>query len=197
MADTSLYDALKTGRNVGNDTALCKCTGVNSGGTVAISGDWVLLPEEQKFKTKRVPDSTDFNIRTGSKRTEKIYVGYNYESIFNQRDAATLELDLTYVGADCVLLTKGHYFRKLASPKQQWIAIFGTVVMFDADVESETGFVPFMFQGLPNKQAVQLVGTPASGKIAYPSVTGFTAPTADITIPVYTGLAGIYKISDI
>lgn len=199
MPDGTLYSALKTGRNVAIDTAICKIVGVNDTNTIAISGTWSVFPEEENFKTKRILDGADRKIRTGTIVQEKVIVGYNYMSTFNQRDAATLDLDLTYAGSECLLLVRSHYFRKLGTPAQQWIAIFGTVAFHDGDVTSEDGKSSFLFTGLPNTKAIEIVPTAgaASGKITAPTITGYTQPASTITIPAYAPPAGIYKITDI
>jgi len=123
------------------------------------------------------------------------FVGFNLEGKFNQRDDDAFEFDLDYWGAECVMLIQMHKFQKLTTPTQQWLAIFGVVEPHGENVSSEDGYIPFMFRGQPNEQDVVLTGTPASGKIDFPTgITGFTAPTGDITIPEHTGKVGIYTL---
>jgi hypothetical protein len=196
MPDSSKYDGTKTGRFVGLYSAICKIDHVNDGGTPAINGSWTVLPEEENFKCKRLTDSYERTLRSGTKVPEETLTGFEYASSFNQRDDDTFEFDASYAGSDCVLLVQGHYFKKLGTPLTQFLAIFGTVKLHNADVTSEDGHIGFTFVGKPNAQAVTLTGTPADGKITYPDVTGFTVPTADLTIPAYTGSVGVYKISD-
>lgn len=197
MADVTLNDPLKIGKFVGKDVALIKLTGVNTGATVTRSGDWSLMPDLEPGKGKRVTDPFEVKNRTGGFSVKlKTIIGYEYSAAILQRDAASYEMDLTYAGYESVLLCKGHYFRRLASPKQGWLAIFGMVVPHDADVADEDGKIPFMFAGIPNAQAIVL----GAAGIAYPTgagVAGWTSPGSDITIPVYNGSVGIYKIVDL
>lgn len=193
MADTSKRDAKTIGSFAKPDIALIKVTGVNTGTTIAKSGDWILLPEAETGKIKRIVDRSDIVNRTGGPITKReTLIGMEFTVNLLQSDADTIELDKTYAGSDCVLLIKGHYFSRMTSPKQQWLAIFGSVSLSDADFDEKERKVQFMFYGISNTQAVT-IGT---GGIAFPSLTGFVAPTADITIPVHDGLNGIYKFAD-
>lgn len=194
MADTSKYDGQKTGKFVGLHSALIKVTGVAAGTTPTRSGDWLILPEEENYKCKRIIDPGTRRIRTGTDVPDPVYTALEYASMFNQRDADTFELDLSYIGAECLLLTMGHYFRKLTSPLRQWLAVYGVVGMHSGDVGSDDGRIGFTFTGQPNGQDI-ILGT---GGIAYPTgIATFPTPPSAITIPTYTGRVGIYKITDL
>lgn len=197
MADATKYDLLKTGLWLQSGAAICLVTGVNNGGTVAKSGDWAGLPaENEEVKFGRVRGENNWTDREGVEHPEDYIKGFSYKSMFQQRDADTFDFDLTYVGKECVLFTPLHYFKKLALPKKQYLAMFGTVRLQAGDVAGKDGLIPFEFMGLTNKQAIVLKVTASSGEIAYPTITGLQIPTGTITIPAYTGAAGIYKIVD-
>jgi hypothetical protein len=200
MPDTSSRDVLKIGDFVGEWSFICKVSNVNNGGTIAISGTWAGLPDEQNFSFERVMSNKQVMNKTGgpSAITTRI-IGFKVTSMFNQRDADAFEFDATYAGAECIFLSKLHYFGNLASPKLQWLAVFGTVEMHAAAIKSEDGYIPFTFIGMTNAQAIDIVKTAdaASGKVTAPVLTGFTQPSATITIPAHAGKVGIYKISDL
>lgn len=197
MADATKYDLLKTGLYLQSGAAICIVTGVNNGGTVAKSGDWAGLPaEDEEVKFGRVRGENNWTDREGVEHPEDYIKGFIYKSMFQQRDADSFDFDLTYVGKECVLFTPLHYLRKLASPKRQYLAVFGTVRLMGGEIAGKDGKIPFEFMGLTNKQAVTLTATPASGKVDFPSIAGLSVPSADLTIPAFTGAAGVYVIAD-
>lgn len=188
-------DLLKAGRFAGLAAYLVKITGVNNGGTVALDGEWAGLPSMKAYTYQRRSDSYDLGEQTGDTETIKKRLGLDVKTTFNQRDADTYELDQSYDGAECLLLLAGHRFTRMATPKYQWIASFGTVVPHDAEISSETGEVPFYFKGKINAQ--QIVIGAAVGAVAFPDLATLTAPelipSADITIVS----GGCYKFVDL
>lgn len=197
MPDTTKYDILKTGLHLQSGAAICLVSNVNNGGTIAISGTWTGLPaENEEVKFGRIRMENNWTDRAGVEHPDDLYKGFVYKSMFQQRDADTFDFDLTYVGKECVLFTPMHYFQKLASPKKQYLAIFGTVRLNGSESAGKDGTVPFEFWGQTNNQAIVMKVTGSTGELSYPSITGLQIPTGTITIPVYTGRAGIYKIID-
>lgn len=194
MAYAAKRDLLKAGKFVGIAAYLTKVSNVQNGGTIAISGDWIGLPSMKAYTTKRKMDSYEIEEQTGTKTTRKTLLGYDLKTIFNQRDAATYELDAGYVGAECLLLVAGHRFGLLATKVQQWIAIFGEVVAHEDEVNSADGAVPFLFSGLVNAQEIELGST---ADVAYPSDSGLTAPLLIPRTNIIIVANGGYKYIDI
>lgn len=198
MADTLKRDLTAIGSFVGLYSFITKISNVNNGGTIAKSGDWAGLPDEEKFTYGRMIERKEIKNKTGAISTiVTTLTGYEVKSTFHQNDAIAQEFDATYAGYECLLLTQLHEFpKKSPSAKKLWLAVFGTVVLSDQKRDSSDGKIEWTFQGMTNAQAIVLTGAPASGKIGYPSVTGFTAPAADITIPAASGTVGIYVMSE-
>lgn len=179
------YNTEMVGQFVGLFTWICKVTGVEPGGTPAISGSWEQLPEEELWKIKRLIETWERTTKTGNKPKKTKLIGFQYDSMFNQRDIDTFELDAQYANSPCLLLFDGHFFADLATPERQHGLVFGSPLLHSADIESKEGKVPFIFNAEYNPIAVT-VGT---GGIVAPSATGYTAPTA-ITIAA----GGYYKL---
>lgn len=199
MADTTKRDILKIGRGTGLNAAICKISNVNNGGTIAISGDWTAFADQMSVKWKRILDKMEVPNRTLALSVDiPLLKGFEVTFEINQRDADTHEFDVTYAGYECLMLVELHYFARLASPRRQWLAVFGTMSAHDSDVNGEDGKIIYTFKGLANAQAVVLTATPASGKITYPSIAGWTVPSADMTIAAFNApaMTGIYKLED-
>lgn len=189
MADTLKRDVTAIGSFVGLYTFIIKVTGVNNGGTVAKSGDWAGLPDEEKFTYGRMVERKEIKNKTGQLSTiVTTLTGYELKSTFHQNDIIAQEFDAAYAGYECVLLTMLQAFPNKQTPSKLWLAVFGTAMLSDQKRDSADGKVEWTFQGMTNTQAI-VVG--AAG-IAFPSVTGFTAPSTDITIAA----GGIYKLSE-
>lgn len=199
MADALTRDTLLIGQHVAPWAFIAKIVNVNNASTIALSGDWIGLPDEAEFTYGRITENVEVPNRTGGfSRIIGALRGFEYKSKFNQRDAAAFEFDATYVDAECVFLTALHRFIGLSPIKQQWLAIFGQPIFHDTKAASKDGYVDFTFRGLPNTKAIVIKGTPSSGEIAPPTVSGFTAPNGTITIAAYDGgKNGIYKINDL
>lgn len=199
MADALTRDLLRAGQFVGQAGYLAKILNVNGSGDIALSGDYAGLPSKKSYKTKRVFDTYEIEEENGGKEKRKKLIGYDVKTMFNQRDAATYEFDMGYVGFDCVLLLAGHIYSLLAAPVRGWLAVFGKVVEHEDEIDSKTGEIPFTFEGKPNNRAIEFITgtTPTTGKILYPAITGITAPAGipngNITILANT----IYKVIDI
>lgn len=199
MADTTKRDVLKIGAHVGIWAFIAKIVNVGTAGTIALSGDWTGLPDEQEITFGRMTENIEVPSRQGGlSRVIPTITGYEYKSKMSQRDAETIEFDAGYVNSECVLLTALHRFTGITAPAQQWLAIFGQPVFSDQKIASKDGYVDFTFRGLKNPRAIVMKATPASGEIAYPTLAGFTAPNGTITIAASDGgINGVYKISDI
>jgi hypothetical protein len=199
MADELKRKLTAIGDFVGLYSFIAKVVNVNNGGTIALSGDWAGLPDEEKFTYGRMVERKEVKNKTGSiSKIVTTLTGYELKSTFNQRNAIAQEFDATYAGFECVMLIQLHRFKELSPVEQQWLAIFGTPSLSDQKRESADGKVEFTFTGMTNAQAVVLTTTPASGKVTCPTgIAGFTGPASDITIPAYDGTNGIYKLVDI
>jgi hypothetical protein len=195
VAYAAKRDLLKAGKFTGLAAYLTKVLNVNNGGTIAISGDWIGLPSMKAYTYQRRSDTYDIIEQTGAKTTIKKLLGLDVKTTFNQRDAATYELDQSYVGAESLLLLAGHRFTRMAAPiNRTWLAVFGEVIAHDAEINSDNGEVPFMFSGLINAQAIEIG---AAGDVAFPSDAGLAAPELLPNANIIIAANGGYKFSDV
>lgn len=185
-----MYNTEMVGQFVGLFAWIAKVLGVTPGGTPTGTGtagamEWEQLPEEELWKIKRLIETQERTTKTGNKPKKTKLIGLQYESMFNQRDIDTFELDAQYANSPCLLLFDGHFFADLATPERQHGLVFGSPLLHSADIESKEGKVPFVFNAEYNPVAV----TVGSGGLSVPSATGYTAPSA-ITIDA----GGYYRL---
>lgn len=159
------------------ETYIALVDNVVTGGTPALNGSWEQLPVEETSEIKpNVNNIEKTDVAGDTVFLKSKRMGFNYTSHFLQRDADAVALEDTYANKDCILLMKGHNFDDLATPVQEWVLLFGTVMHQDSALSHEEGAPDFIFRTKKNPVAI----TVGSGGLALPSgVTG-----ADVEIAV-------------
>lgn len=196
MALANSFDTNKRAKYFKGDFIFfCPLENVDAGTIAKLttpSSDWERLPAMEAIKIKPVFDNDDVTLTSGTVIKDRALIGCEITSSFLQNDIDTINLWKDYVGVKGILFAQGHRLRRLATPIQTYLMAFGQILPSDGEYSSDDGKVAFMFNGLQNAQAIVLTGTPASGKVEFPTVTGFTAPGSDLTLPAADYTNGVY-----
>lgn len=134
------------------------------------------LPDEATSKIKPELDNWEVENVGGQNSvelsTEKKLI---YTSQFNQRDAETFKFPRDNAAVLAVLLVVGPNFNRLQTPKQQYWALHGAIVLSDGEIDLADGKSDFIFKTSTNDADITIV---SAGDIEPP--TGHS--TLDMTI---------------
>jgi len=196
VAITNMRDTLAIGMHVGPSAYVCRVDNVNNpSGAIAINSvvGWHNFPDEKDWKWKPLYDKYEVKNKTGgfSVKYGKL-IGGELVSTINQRDTASIEFYLKFMGFECLVLTQGHVFDRMDPAKRQWLAMFCTAEPLESEIGGENGEHQLKFSAITNKKAIVL-GT----DVAYPSDTSIVAPVDIPPSPITIPAGGFYKLIDI